>query len=363
MESPVAGSSSCGLVRNLIADWARDKSRPFPYLAAGEHLAKCRSCLSWATGIAYQPTEHYVRALRLRLSWVIGILGQSVLRAWSNDDGLRFDTVYAQDPEAVRERIGKRLVQCENYSPELKEQVEKIRELMPDPVTGEPPEGLEPYTLARYFLETAVRLAPESGQRSKLLNQLGLAEYVRAVGEQRAGRREQADRHFGRAREYHREVMAAGVRSRPDPEDAGTGEKVDQVSARLSLAQVEYVQGEQSRPALEAAIGLCLDAKRLVGELGLAEEKFTRIQSNLMICYLRLFLEHAVVEALGQARQLAEEVCARPAVAPIFLKRWLVDKEDPELTQLLESPRVKNLSDYLKGEARRAPGAEAVALR
>jgi tetratricopeptide (TPR) repeat protein len=348
--SPAIRSKSCGLVRTLIADWAKVKGKPFPYLQVGEHLAKCPTCLSWATAIAYKPTEHYVRALRLRLSWVISILGQSVLRAWSNNQDLRFDIVCAQDPEAVRDRISRRLSQCESYNPEMKEQVSKIRGLMPDLGTGAPPSGLEPYALARYFLEAALQMAPQSEQRLKLLDQLGIAEFTRAVEEQRAGRKEQADHHFQQAKEYYRKVMAVNVRGCTDVK---VGQGIDQVSARLSLAQVEYVQGGLSQPALQKAIELCLDAQRLVAELGLVEEQFTRILSNLLICYLRLFLDHGKTEAYDQAQQLATEAGAKPAVARVFLKRWVVDGEDPELAQLLASPRVKGLSDYLKLEARR----------
>jgi tetratricopeptide (TPR) repeat protein len=362
-KNPAIRSKSCSLVRTLIADWAKVKGKPFPYLQVGEHLAKCPTCLSWATAIAYKPTDHYVRALRLRLSWVISILGQSVLRAWSNNQDLRFDIVCAQDPEAVRDRISRRLSQCESFNPELKEEAAKVRALMPDLATGAPPGGLEPYALARYFLETALAMAPQSEQRLKLLDQLGIAEYTRAVGEQRAGRREQADHHFQQAKEYYRKVMAVGVRGRTGATDVTVGEKIDQVSARLSLAQVEYVQGGQSRPALQKAMELCLDAKRLVTELGLVEEEFTRILSNLLICYLRLFLDHGRTEAYDQAQQLAKEACAKPAVARVFLKRWVVDGEDQELTQLLAHPRVKDLSDYLKHEAQRVLHAGASPVR
>ena len=361
--NPAIRSKSCVLVRTVIADWAKVKGKPFPYLAVGEHLAQCPTCLSWATAIAYQPTDHYVRALRLRLSGVISILGQSVLRAWANNQDLRFDIVCAQDPEAVRDRVSKRLSQCESYNLELKEEAAKVRALMPDLATGAPPGGLEPYTLARYFLETALTMAPQSEQRLKLLDQLGIAEFTRAVGEQRVGRKEQADHHFQQAKEYYRKVMAVNVRGHTDAADAKIGERIDQVSARLSLAEVEYVQGGHSQPALQKAIELCLDAKRLVAELGLVEEQFTRILSNLLICYLRLFLDHGNTEAYDQAQQLAREACAGPAVARVFLKRWVVDGEDPELTQLLASPRVKDLSDYLNLEAGRVLHAGASRVR
>jgi len=340
------------VVRTSIADWAKAKKKPFPYLAVGEHLATCPTCLSWATAIAYEPTEHYVRALRLRLSWVIGILGQSVLRAWSSNQDLRFDIVCAQDPEAVRNRISKRLSQCESYNPQLREQVSGLRKLMPDPATGAPPADLEPYALTRYFLETALAMAPES-ERLKLLDQLGIAEFTQAVVEQRAGRKEQADHHFEQAKGYYRKVMAVDLRSCTDAADVKAGAKVDQVSARLSLAQVEYVQGGLSRPALEKTIELCLDAKRLVAELDLADKEFTRILSNLLICYLRLFLDHGQTEAHHQARHLVEEACAKPAVARVFLRRWVVNGEDAELVQLLASPQVKDISDGLKLEAQR----------
>ena len=351
--NPAIRSKSCVLVRTVIADWAKVKGKPFPYLEVGEHLAQCPTCLSWATAIAYKPTDHYVRALRLRLSGVISILGQSVLRAWASNQDLRFDIVCAQDPEAVRDRISKRLSQCESYNPELKEEAAKVRALMPDLATGAPPGGLEPYALARYFLETALAMAPQSEQRLKLLDQLGIAEFTRAVGEQRAGRKEQADHHFQQAKEYYRKVMAVDVQSRANAADASVGEKIDQVSARLSLAEVEYVQGGQSQPALQKAIELCLDAKRLVTDLGLVEEQFTRILSNLLICYLRLFLDHGETQAYERAQQLATEACGKPAVARVFLKRWVVDGEDPELTQLLTSPRVKDVSGYLKLEVKR----------
>jgi len=362
-KSPAIRSQSCSLVRTLIADWAKVKGKPFPYLAVGEHLAECSTCLSWATAIAYEPTEHYIRALRSRLSWVISILGQSVLRAWSNNQDLRFDIVRAQDPDTVRDRVSRRLSQCESFNPEMKKQVSEIRELMPDLATGASPGGLEPYTLARYFLETALAMAPQSRQRLKLLDQLGIAEFTRAVGEQRAGREEQADYHFRQAKNYYQKVIAVDVRGRTDAADIKVGEKIDQVSARLSLAQVEYVQGGFSQPALQKAIELCLDAKRLVTESGLVEEEFTRIPSNLLICHLRLYLDHGKTEAYGQAQQLAREACAKPAVARVFLKRWVVDGEDPELTQLLASQRVKDLSDYLKLEAQRVLDAGAIPAR
>jgi hypothetical protein len=353
LKSPAIPFKSCRAVRESIADWAKLKARPFPYLQVGRHLAECPTCLSWATAIAYKPTDHYVRALRLRLSWVISILGQSVLRAWSNNQDLRFDIVRAQDPETVRARISRRLSQCESYNPEMKRQVTELRELMPDPATGSTPGGLEPYALARYFLETALEMAPQSEQRLKLLDQLGIAEFTRAVGEQRAGRKEQADRHFQQAKECYRKVMAVEVRGGAEPVDVSVGERIDQVSARLSLAQVEYIQGGHSQPALQNAIQLCLEARRLVTELGLVEEEFTRILSNLLICYLRLFLDYGKAEAYDQAQQLTKEVCAKPAVAQVFLKRWVANGEDPELTQLLASPQVKEVSGYLEHEAQR----------
>jgi tetratricopeptide (TPR) repeat protein len=285
------------------------------------------------------------------------------LRAWSNNQDLKFDIVCAQDPEAVRDRISRRLSQCESFNPELKKEVSKLRELMPDPASGAPPSGLAPYELARYFLKTALAMAPQSAQRLKLLDQLGIAEYTQAVGEQRAGRQEQADHHFEQAKEYYRQVMAADVRGGTGAAEVRVGEKIDQVSARLSLAQVEYVQGGLSRPALSKAIELCLDAQRLVTELGLVEEDFTRILSNLLICYLRLFLDHGKAEAYGQAQQIAREACAKPAAARVFLKRWIVDGEDPELTQLLASPPVKDLADYLKLEAQRVLRAGVIPAR
>ncbi len=157
--------------------------------------------------------------------------------------------------------------------------------------------------------------------------------------------------------------MAVDSRRSSDAADVKVGEKIDQVSARLSLAQVEYVQGDHSSAALQKAIELCLDAERLVTESGLVEEEFTRIPSNLLICYLRLFLDHGKTEAYDQARQLAGEVCAKPAVARVFLKRWVANGEDPELTQLLASQRVKDLSDYLEDEAQRVLSGRAVAAR
>jgi hypothetical protein len=356
MESLVESPATCGFVRKQISDWAVTKEKPFPYLKVGEHLAQCPACLSWATEIAYQPSDHYVDALRLRLSWVAGILGQSVLRAWASDQDLEFDIVCAQDPESVRDRVRRRLSQCESYNREMQDGVSSIRELVPDPAAGVPRKGLEPYALARYFLESALAMAPQSGQRLKLLDQLGIAEYTRAIAEQRAGRAGTADRHFERAREYYRQVMAA--EDDPGSEDAGAGWRIDQVSAHLSLAQVEYVQGGQSEPALEKAVALCLDARRLVREAGLGEEKFTRILSNLMICYLRLFLDYGRADALETARRLAVETCARPAVARSFLRRWVTAGEDAELTQLLAAPRVGELTGFLNREARRVLAGE-----
>ena len=157
--------------------------------------------------------------------------------------------------------------------------------------------------------------------------------------------------------------MAVDLPDRADAAAVDVGGKIDQVSARLSLAQVEYVQGGQSQLALQKAIELCLDAKRLVGELGLAEGEFTRILSNLLICHLRLFLDYGKTESYDQARQLAEEACTKPAVARVFLKRWVVDGEDPELTQLLSSPPVSDLSRYLNNKAQQVVRVEAVPAR
>jgi tetratricopeptide (TPR) repeat protein len=350
-KKPAIRSRSCSLVRTLVADWAKVKGRPFPYLQVGEHLAECPSCLSWATAIAYKPTEHYARALHSRLSTVIGYLGQSVLRAWSNKQDLGvIDVVSVQDPATAPARVSRCLSQCESFNPELKEEAAKVRALMPDVATGVPPTRLEPYALAHYFLETALAMAPQSENRFNFLNQLGITEHTQAVGEQRAGRKGQADHHFQQAKEYYQKVMAVDVRDCADVKVVG---RIAQVWARLDLAQVEYVQGGHSQPALQKAIELCLEAKQLVAGLGLDEKEFTLVLSNLLICYLRLFLDHDKIEAYDQAQKLAREACAKPTVARVFVKRWVVDGEDPELTQLLASPRVKDLSDYLKQEAQR----------
>ena len=100
----------------------------------------------------------------------------------------------------MRDRTVRRLSQCESYNPEMKGHVSTIRELMPDLATGAPPSGLDPYPLTRYFLETALQMAPDSGQRLKLLDALGIAEFTCGVGEQRAGHSEQAERISSRPR-------------------------------------------------------------------------------------------------------------------------------------------------------------------
>jgi|GEM_PF-3264296 hypothetical protein len=132
----------------------------------------------------------------------------------------------------------------------MKEQVSQIRELMPDLATGAPPGGWEPYALA-----------PQSEQRLKLLDQLGIVEFARAVSEQRAGRKEQADRHFQQARDRYQQVLVADGGDGDRARELKIGEKIDRVSARLSLAQVEYVQGEHSPAALQKAIDHCLGAR------------------------------------------------------------------------------------------------------
>ena len=111
------------------------------------------------------------------------------------------------------------------------------------------------------------------------------------------------------------------------------------------------MQGHYSEVSLHNAIAKLYEAKRLVPELGLKESDYPNIVDNLLICYLRLHLDHHVAGAYEQAQQLAKEICDTPELGPLFLKEFIKESADPELSQLLQAAPVKELADWLKQQA------------
>jgi hypothetical protein len=369
----IGAALSCRLVKQLISGWAGTKDRPFPYLEVGDHLTTCLNCLAWSTEIAYRPADRYVRALRLRLSEVLGYLGASLLAAWSQNQEVKIR--FSVEPESLHQAQNKALKLLRRYggfSSETRAEAERIREMIPhvhrsslclpaprsasiahrsSPLLA----TLEPYELVRYFFQTAIRIAPLADNHLSRLVNLGIAENYRALSEQRAGgelahREARADAHFQKAREYLEQVIATGDQRKallPSPADQDA-----LISARITLAGTEVQQGRYSEPALHKAINLLYAARRLVTGFGLDEANYPEIFDNLLISYLRLFQEHGIQSALAQAQELAQEICALPLLARVFLQEYVMDNADIELTQLLSAPSAERLLFYLKQQAR-----------
>ena len=363
------GDLSCTLVKQIITDWARNRERePFPYRQVGDHLTQCLSCLSWSTEIAYQPGDRYVRALRLRLGEVLYLLGRSLLAAWSAQETVKIRFHVA--PEGVAAARGKTLKflrRYEGFSPATREEANRVREMVADSAATRDPKSkiqLEPYELVRYFFQTALDSARGKEERLDLLVYLGITENYQAWSEQRAGHDERALDHFQQARAHFGRVTAKD----PHPYRQGVSPRAESdrtalISARINLAMTEVLQGRYSEVSLHNAVNLLYEAKRLVAELGLKESDYPNIPDNLLISYLRLYLDHGIAQAYEQARQLAREICDTPELGPLFLREFIRESADPELTQLLggdtmpnrvpsvRAEKVKELADWFRQQA------------
>lgn len=355
-------TADCQLTKQLIREWAQARDKPFPYREVGEHLKGCLSCLNWSTGIAYRPGDRYLSALRLKLSEVLSYLGSSLLAVWSADQDVKISFCLApEEVPCVRDKALKFLTRYQGFSPATAREAGSVREMIRhvegDTIPHRVPLGLEPYELVRYFFATALGLTAAGEQSLSLLVNLGITENYQALNERRAGHEDRAAEHFQAARDFLGRALKAGNGAR----GAGGGERdADRtalVSARINLAGTEVQQEDYSEPSLHKAVNLLHEAARLVPELGLPPEEFTAIHSNLLISYLRLFLDHGLAEGLTQARRLVQEICAQPALARAFLDDCIRDQSDPELTRLLAAPRVKDLAASLRAQAGLKPDA------
>ena len=140
----------------------------------------------------------------------------------------------------------------------------------------------------------------------------------------------------------------ASSRPLPHPSPLSDSDRTALISARINLATTEVLQGRFSEVSLHNAINCLYEAKRLVTDLGLKESDYPNIVDNLLICYLRLYLDHGVANAYDQARQLAREICDTPELGPLFLKEFIQESADPELSQLLKSEKVRELADWFQ---------------
>ena len=346
---------TCELVRQLIREWARTRERPFPYLQVGAHLTTCTSCLSWSTGIAYQPADHYARSLRLRLSRLLNYLGCSLLAVWSGNQDVKIR--FCVDPEGLpetRARALEFLARYESFNDETRREGERVRQMVAHTGRDSVLAVLEPYELVRYFFRTALQLTRLTGERLDLLVNLGIVENYQAQSERKAGHESAAGIHFNEAREYLNRVIAVDER-RYRARSGTESEKTALVSARINLAGTEVQQGSYSEVALHKAVNLLFEARRMAIDLGLAETDFTSIFSNLMISYLRLYLDHGISEGFAQARALAEEACGSADLGPVLLRECVLENADPELTRLLQQPRVSALASFLHAQASNLP--------
>jgi hypothetical protein len=328
-------------------------------LQVGDHLKGCLSCLSWSTDIAYQPTDHYVRALRLRLSDVLSYLGASLLAVWSQDQDVKIS--FCVEPDRVSETQKKAMRFLRRYgsfNPATRQEAEQVRAMIGHCHAGSPRAQLEPYEPVRYFFQTALQIAPDTEQRLSLLTNLGIVENYQALSERRAQHEKPARQHFARARSYLRQVLEQDIRPHRDTTaqtrgvTGDTPDKTALISACINLAGTEVQQHEYSEPALHRAINLLFEARRRVADFGLKQSDFTAIFSNLLISYLKLYLVHGLKEGLVQADELAREICAEDELARAFLKDCIKEKADPELSQLLERSELKGLATYLNEQAR-----------
>ena len=223
---------------------------------------------------------------------------------------------------------------------------------------------LEPYELVRYFFATALDLAPAGEQSLSLLVNLGITENYQALNERRAGHEDRAAQLFQSARDFLGRVLKVDARDfRAETAPAGTplardvpirpreADRTALVSARINFAGTEVQQENYSEPSLHKAVNLLHEAARLVPELGMRPDEFTAIYSNLLISYLRLFLDHGLAEGLTQAQRLTDEVCAQPALAKSFLDDCIRERSDPELSRLLDAPQVKDTAACLHEQA------------
>jgi len=379
-------TAACQLTKQLIREWALARDRPFPYLQVGEHLKNCLSCLNWSTGIAYRPGDRYLSALRLKLSDVLSYLGSSLLAVWSADQDVKIS--FCLEPEnvpRVREKALKFLTRYQGFSPATAREAATVQEMIGHADAGSGLARLEPYELVRYFFTTALELASAGEQSLSLLVNLGITENYQALNERRAGHEDRAAQHFRSARDFLGRVLKVDVRvfraemppeaetRNPKPETLNPksgirvlnlgfrasreADRTALVSARINFAGTEVQQENYSEPSLHKAVNLLHEAGRLVPELGLQPSEFTAIYSNLLISYLRLYLDHGLAEGLTQARRLVDEISAQPVLSRAFLADCIREQSDPELNRLLAAPQIHDLAAHLREQAGLTLGA------
>ena len=271
---------------------------------------------------------------------------------WAADQDVKVR--FCVDPESLpeaRTRALGFLTRYEGFSTETRQEGGRIREMIPHAGAESVLAALEPYELVRYFFQTALQIARKSSERLDLLVNLGIVENYQAQIERKAGHEAAATEHFRRARDYSAQVIAVDVRRYRNASARADSDRTALVSARINLAGTEVQQEEYSEVSLHKAIGLLFEARRLIAELGLAEADFTSVFSNLLISYLRLYLDHGIAEGYQQARKLAQEACESPELGPVLLRECILQDADPELTRLLKAPGVAELAGYLKLQA------------
>jgi hypothetical protein len=342
-------TAGCSFVRRLVQQWSENRDRPFPYLEIGDHLTHCLSCLVWSTGIAHQPADEYLSALSLRLSDLLTYLGESLLAVISGAQETRIRFAYQpEELTAARGMALQFLGRYESFSDAAKADAERIRGMVAHADSGSPLVALEPYELVRYFFQTALALSTAGDKNLSVLVYLGITENYQAMSERRAGHDAAAGDHFNEARACFRRVLAVDPRQYKGTA-SGTAEfdKSALATARVNLAGTEVQQDSYSKAALSRSVELLEEARRLVFELGLPPVDNTAIFSNLLISYLRLYLDHSDPAAYEEAGRLAREIVAAPDLARAFLAECVRQQADPELAELLAKPEAKELADYL----------------
>jgi len=359
-----SGLIDCSLVKQLVGEWARNRTQPFPFARIGEHLATCLDCLAWVTETAHRPAEHYLQTLQLRLSDLLRLIGESLLRAWSQhqDAHMHFVVEPKAVPEVKRKTLGF-LRRYESFSDQTRTEAERIRTIMAASEPSALALRLEPYELTRYFLDTALRMLGQAEGRLLLQLYLAQTEIYQAASERKAEHHDRAAEHYGLARGCFDRIRAEDVRRYPGllrPENGPRpGELTIEddrdalVGARINLAVMLVQQDQYSETSLHQAIALLFEARRLITELSLPESEFLPVFDNLLIYYLRLFLDHGSDQSYREARRLAEEICGAPELATPFLKDYITADRDPALTRLLRDPGAVELASYLQDQAKR----------
>lgn len=345
---------TCSLVKELLTDWAKNRhSEPFPFQRVGDHLTRCVSCLSWATQLAYQPQSRYLAALRLKLAEALYLLGRSLLAVWSAQETVKIHFHVAPDDLATaRSKVLSFLERYARFSPATRQEAEQLRQRLRSSDTTGIAAELEPYELVRHFFQMALDNTEAEEPPLDILVCLGIAENYYAWRQQQAGDQSLAEAHFLQARRLFQQVLELGPKACANLKSPRCEtDRTALVAAYINLAMTEVLQGVYSEVALHRAINYLYEAKRRVLAFDLPESEYPNIPNNLLIAYLRLYLDCGIPAAYDQAWNVARETCATPGLGPVFLRDFVLRGADPELQQLLALPRVQELAGWLRQQA------------